>query len=92
MSRATLYRRLKEAGILPDDRTALTNLQLDDLLCAIKRDQLKDGEASHLVRQVVLISRERLRQSVHMPALLLDIAVQFVTVCIQFPILITCGT
>ena len=68
VSRATVYRRLKEAGVSPDDRTALTNQQLDELICAIKRDHPKDGEVlmqAHLVRQGVRISRERLRQSIH---------------------------
>ena len=40
ISRATLYRRLKDAGISSDDRFHLSDVELDDLIRSLKKDHL----------------------------------------------------
>lgn len=68
VSRATLYRRLQEAGILPDDYTALTNAELDETIRSIKQDHPNDGEKlmqGHLRRMGIRVPRKLLRQSIH---------------------------
>ena len=68
VSRATLYRRLEEAGIRTDDRTVLTDQQLDDIIRSIKQDHPNDGEVmiqGHLLRLEVRVSREALRKAIH---------------------------
>ena len=42
ISRATLYRRLEEAGISPDDDTPLSDQQLDEVIRSIKQDHPND--------------------------------------------------
>ena len=59
ISRATLYRRLKDAGISSDDRSHLSDVELDDL---------NDGEVliqGHLVRMKIRVPHQALRQSIH---------------------------
>lgn len=68
ISRATLYRRLDEAGISPNDYTPLTNDQVDNVLASIKRNHPNDGEVllqGHLLRLGIRISRQALRNDIH---------------------------
>ena len=68
ISRATLYRRLQEAGVRPNDCTPLSNNQLDDIMRSIKQDHPNDGEVlikGHLLRMGIRISRKLMRQSIH---------------------------
>ena len=68
ISRSTLYRRLREAGIPTNDHTQLSDSQLDDVLREIKADHCNDGEVlmqGHLVRMGIRITREALRNSIH---------------------------
>ena len=68
ISRSTLYRRLREAGIPTNDHTQLSDRQLDDVLREIKADHRNDGEVlmqGHLVRMGIRITREALRNSIH---------------------------
>ena len=68
ISRSTLYRRLTEAGISPNDRTHLSTRQLDDLIRSIKRNHPNDGEIlmqGHLVRMGIRVTRQLLRNSIH---------------------------
>ena len=68
ISRATLYRRLSEAGISPHDRTELSNEELDDLMRSIKHDHPNDGEVlikGHLIRLGIRVPRQAIRDSIH---------------------------
>ena len=68
ISRATLYRRLEDAGISPHAQTPLSEQQLDDIIQSIKRDHPNDGEVlmqGHLLRQGIKITRQELRDSLH---------------------------
>lgn len=68
ISRSTLYRRLDEAGVSTDDRTHLSNEQLDALIEVIKREHPNDGEVliqGHLIRQGVRVPRQMLREAIH---------------------------
>ena len=68
ISRATLYRRLKDAGISSDDRSHLSDVELDDLICSLKKDHPNDGEVliqGHLVRMKIRVPRQALCQSIH---------------------------
>ena len=68
VSRSTLYRRLKEAGIMTDDSTQITNNDLHDTIKRIKLDFPGDGEVlmrSHLLRVGVKVPRQWLRDSIH---------------------------
>ena len=68
ISRATLYRRLKEAGISPDDDTPLSDQQLDEVIFSIKQDHPNDGEIlmqGHLLRQGIRVPRQALRNAIH---------------------------
>ena len=44
ISRATLYRRLEEAGISTNDKTPLSDEELDRIVSSIKQDHPNDGE------------------------------------------------
>ena len=44
ISRATLYRRLEENGVSPDDRTQISDSTLDSIVRSIKSDHPNDGE------------------------------------------------
>ena len=68
ISRATLYRRLEEAGISADDRTPLSNTELDGIITSIKQDHPNDGEVlikGHLISRGIRVSRQALRDSIH---------------------------
>lgn len=68
VSRATLYRRLEEAGVSPDDYTPLSDQQLDEVIHSIKQDHPNDGEVllqGHLLRQGIRIPRHSLRSAIH---------------------------
>ena len=69
ISRATLYRRLDDAGI---SRTStfskISNTELDALVERIKRSHPNDGEClmlGHLAGHGILVQRARLRASIH---------------------------
>ena len=66
--RAPAYRRLEEAGVSTDDRTYLSDAELDDVIRSIKHDHPNDGEVlikGHLVRMKIRVPRQALRQSIH---------------------------
>ena len=68
ISRATLYRRLDEAGITPTDYSELSDQELDDVVMSIKTDHPNDGEVlmqGHLLRNGIRVRRESLRQAIH---------------------------
>lgn len=68
ISRATLYRRLEDSGISPDDYTPLSDEQLDEVICTIKRDHPNDGEVllcGHLTRKGIRVTRQAVRNSIH---------------------------
>ena len=68
ISHATLYRRLKDAGISSDGRSHLSDVELDDLIRSLKKDHPNDGEVliqGHLVRMKIRVPRQALRQSIH---------------------------
>ena len=69
ISRQTLYRRLKEEGILEDMQfTSISDSDLDDVIRHIKIDHPNDGEvliAGHLCAQGIRIQRYQLRASLH---------------------------
>lgn len=68
ISRATLYRKLEEAGISPCDNPQLSDSDLDDIVVAIKRDHPNDGEVmmqGHLTRLGIKVTRKKLRLSIH---------------------------
>ena len=64
ISRTTLYRKLEEEEISPNDRTHLSDAELDDIIRSIKQDHPNDGEVliqAHLVRMRIRIARQALR-------------------------------
>ena len=66
VSRATLYRRLKECG--DSNYTRLTNEQLDEIIRGIKQNHPNDGEIliqGHLCSRDIQIPRQALRESIH---------------------------
>ena len=66
ISRATLYRRLEEAGISPDDDTPLSDQH--EVILSIKQDHPNDGEIlmqGHLLRQGIRVPRQALRNAIH---------------------------
>ena len=68
ISRSTLYRRLEEEGISPDDHTHLLDTELDDVIRSLKQDHPNDGEVlmqGHLVRMRIRVTRQALRNSIH---------------------------
>ena len=68
LSRATLYRRLVEAGVSSDDYTQVSDEQLDEVICSIKQDHPNDGEVllqGHLLRQGIKVPRHALRNAIH---------------------------
>ena len=68
ISRATLYRRLNEAGISPHDYTPLSERQLDAVIRSIKQYHPNDGEVlmrGHLLSQGIRVSRQALRAAIH---------------------------
>ena len=68
LSRSTLYRRLQEAGIAPNDRTPLSNQQLDEIIQSIKLDDPNDCKVlmqGHLIRMGIKVTCELLRNSIH---------------------------
>ena len=68
VSRATLYRRLKDAGIASNDRSHLSDAELDGLISSLKQDHPNDGEVlmqGHLVRMNIRVPRHALRRSIH---------------------------
>ena len=67
ISRSTLYRRLEEAGINPNDRAPVCE-ELDSKIRSIKVDHPNDGEVliqGHLVRMGIRVARNALRASIH---------------------------
>ena len=68
ISRATLYRRLIEAGISPHDYTPLSERQLDAVICSIKQYHPNDGEVlmrGHLLSQGIRVSHRAVRAAIH---------------------------
>jgi uncharacterized protein YneF (UPF0154 family) len=68
ISRSTLYRRLQEAGINPNDYSTLTDHQIDEIMRSLKKDHPNDGEVlikAHLLQMGIRISRSKIRQSIH---------------------------
>ena len=68
ISRATVYRRLEEVGISPDDNSHLSDQELDQLIRTIKQDHPNDGEVlilGHLHRMGIRVTRQALRDSIH---------------------------
>ena len=66
VSRSTLYRHMKEAGI--DKYTSIIDGELDRTVRSIKCDHPNDGEVmmqAHLLRVGVRVQRQRLRLSIH---------------------------
>ena len=69
LSRATLYRRLKEAGVSSDEYTQVSDEQLDEVICSIKQDHPNDSEVllqGHLLRQGIKVPRHALCNAIHM--------------------------
>jgi hypothetical protein len=67
-SRDTLYRRLEENGVSPDDRTQLSDSTLDSIVRSIKSDHPNDGEIlmlGHLRRLNINVRRQDLRASIY---------------------------
>ena len=68
ISRSTLYRRLKDHGMSPDDYSDITSLELDEVVKNVKRDHPNDGEVllkGHLSRLGIKVRRSQLRASIH---------------------------
>ena len=68
ISRSTLYRRLEEEGISPDDHTHLLDAELDDVIRSLKQDHPNDDEVlmqGHLIRMRIRVTRQALRNSIH---------------------------
>ena len=65
--RATLYRRLEEAGVSLDDYTQVSDEQLDEVICSIKQDHPNDEVLlqGHLLRQGMKVPRHALRNATH---------------------------
>jgi len=59
ISRATLYRRLEEAGISANDNTLLSDVQLSEIVSSIMQDHPNDGEVlikGHLISRGMRVS------------------------------------
>jgi len=59
---------LEEAGIATDDKTILTDQQLDHLIYSIKQDHPNDGEVlnkGHLLSRGIKVTRETMWDSIH---------------------------
>lgn len=59
---------VEEEGILTDDRTYLSNAELDDIIRFIKQDHPNDGESlrqAQLIRMRIRVTRQALRNSIH---------------------------
>ena len=68
ISRSTLYRRLEDHGISPDDYSDITPLELDKVVKTVKQDHPNDGEVllkGHLSRLGIKVRRSQLRASIH---------------------------
>ena len=68
ISRATLYRRLEEAGISTNDKTPLSDEELDRIVSSIKQDHPNDGEVlikGHLISRGIRVPRQAMRDSIH---------------------------
>ena len=68
ISQTTLYRRLEEAGVATDDRTNLSDTELDAVISSIKQDHQNDGEVlirGHLIRMQIGVPRQAIRNSIH---------------------------
>ena len=67
LSRATLYRRLEEAGVSSDDYTQVSDKLLDEVICSIKQDHPNDEVLlqGHLLRQGIKAPRHALRNAIH---------------------------
>ena len=68
ISQATLYRRLEKAGVSTDNRTYLSDADLDDVIRSIKQDDPNDGEVlikGYIVRMKIRVPHQALRQSIH---------------------------
>lgn len=68
ISRSTLYRRLKDHGVSPDDYSDISPLELDEVVQKIKIDHPNDGEVllkGHLSRLGIKVLRSELRASIH---------------------------
>lgn len=68
ISRSTLYRRLKDAGVSTDDHTIITSTDLDCVMRDLKKKFPNDGEVmikSHLLRIGIKTTRQDLRNSIH---------------------------
>ena len=44
ISRSTLYRRLADAGVSPDDYSPLLPTEIDEVLLSIKKEHPNEGE------------------------------------------------
>ena len=69
ISRSTLYRRLEEEGLSQDAKyTDIADSDLDRVMSAIKQNYRNDGErlvTGHLAAQRIIITRAKLRASIH---------------------------
>ena len=68
ISRAALYRRLEEAGISTNDKTPLSDMELDRIVSSIKQDHLNDGEVlikGHLISRGIRVPCQAMRDSIH---------------------------
>ena len=67
ISRATLYRRLQDAGISTNDQTVLSDHQLDEIVRSIKVGHPNDEVLmrGHLLSIGVRVPRQALRNSIH---------------------------
>ncbi len=68
VSRATLYRKVEESGVSTNDRSTISDGNLDNIVVGIKRDQPHDREVllqGHLLRKSIRVNRKKLRQSIH---------------------------
>ena len=66
LSRATLYRRLEEAGVSLDDYTQVSDEQLDEVICSPKQDHPNDEVLlqGHLLRQGIKAPCHALRNAI----------------------------
>ena len=68
VSRRTLYRRLEEYNISPNDYTALSETELEEIVRYIKSSFPNDGEVmlnAHLLRMGIKVTRASLRAAIH---------------------------
>ena len=62
ISRATLYRRLEEGNVTPDDHAPLSNDQLDEIISSNDGEVLMKG---HLLRLGIRTTCQALTDSIH---------------------------